>query len=437
MVKKRCRIITAFCLIIGCGIFFTGCGAVDSLRQALQQAAADWEAEESAALRSELELTEQTPTQAEQQEEAATEPSGETQATDSGGREQELSFTAACSGTFAYDALTEPEQVWYRNINRILGKMQEKQELAGSSLEQGLDETHIDRIFQCVLNDHPEYFYVEGYTYTKYTRGEKLVKIEFSGTYSLDPEEAMARSGQIEEAVAALLGGVSADAPDYDKVRYVYETLIRSTDYDLTAPDNQNIYSVFVNHRSVCQGYAKATQYLLNRLGMECTMVMGTVDTGEGHAWNLVKADGSYYYLDTTWGDASYQTDGVEDPGLLPEINYDYLLVTTEQLLRTHTLGGPVPMPQCVAAEDNYYVREGAYFTAVVEEQLAAVFTGALAQGRTDITLKCADLEVYREMERLLIGEQGIFKYLDIPGDTVCYAGNEKQLSITFWMTKE
>ena len=97
------------------------------------------------------------------------------------------------------------------------------------------------------------------------------------------------------------MSGADEEADQYAKVKYVYDTIIRETDYDPASPDNQNVYSVFVNNRSVCQGYAKAIQYLLNRLGVECTLVLGTVESGEGqegHAWNLVKVDGEYYYVD-------------------------------------------------------------------------------------------------------------------------------------------
>ena len=83
----------------------------------------------------------------------------------------------------------------------------------------------------------------------------------------MDRETAAKRLEEIDAAASRILSGISPDAGDYEKVKYVYDTLIRETDYELGAPDNQNIYSVFVNHVSVCQGYAKATQYLLNRLG--------------------------------------------------------------------------------------------------------------------------------------------------------------------------
>lgn len=338
------------------------------------------------------------------------------------------------SGHFAYDSLTDAEQLWYRDIEGCLGSMVEEIRLSGEGLKAGLDETCIDKIFQCVMCDHPEIFYVDGYSYSKYTRGDSAVAISFSGTYNMGKREAVSRKKIIELSVENLLAGVDADATDYDLVRFVYETLVRSTDYDLEAADNQNIYSVFVGRASVCLGYAKATQYLLNQLGIECALVQGMVDPGEGHAWNLVKVDGSYYYVDTTWGDASYQMmeSAQGDGGYQPTINYDYLCVTTEQLLRTHTIGGVVEMPECTDLSANYYVRENAYFTTYDKEQLTELFDRAEEQGKEDVTVKCADTDCFWLMKETLIDGQEIFDYMP-EGDSVAYASNDKQLSLTFW----
>lgn len=355
-------------------------------------------------------------------------------------RAEDAGFLREDAFEYARRSLNETEQLWYDDIKKILGTYSREIRLNEAGLAAGYDETDIDRIFQYVLNDHPELFYVEGYSYTKYTRGEKTTAIEFSGTYSVDRENAESRYEAIEAAADEIFSGLDANADQYTKVKYVYDTIIRNTDYELSAPDNQNIYSVFVNHLSVCQGYAKATQYLLNRLGVECTLVLGTVDTGEGHAWNLVKIDGSYYYVDTTWGDASYRMeDSMAGSGVtMPEINYDYLNVTTAELLKTHTLTeGGVPMPACVATEANYYSREGALFSGYDREQMKSLFDRAREQGRDDVTVKCADEASYGQVVEALIGNQEIFDYLDDAGSTVAYAQNENQLSLTFWVTNE
>ncbi len=337
---------------------------------------------------------------------------------------------------FAYDNLTEAEQVWYREMEQCLGNMEEVTRLDVSVLEEGLGEEDIDRIFQCVMMDHPEFFFVDGYTYTKYLRRDLIVTIEFSGTYNVDRQEALAKKAQIEEAVAPLLAGAEACTSDYERIKYVYETIIVNTEYDLTAPDNQNIYSVFVNHMSVCQGYAKAAQYLLNCMGMECTLVQGRVDTGEGHAWNLVKADGSYYYMDTTWGDASYrmEEDETATEGM-PEINYDYLCITTRQLLRTHTLSTPTALPECVDDRNNYYVKENAFFTSYNKEQMQELFDRAADKDPFNISLQCADADCFQTILNAMIEEQDIFHYLKNDYDKVTYTHNEKQLSMTFWVT--
>lgn len=340
---------------------------------------------------------------------------------------------------FAYESLDVQEQIWYREIEQALGAMDDTIRLSTEPLEKGMDEQDIDKVFQCVLIDHPEIFYTTGYTYTKYSRGEKTVGIDFAGTYDQTKEEAAERAETIRSVTAEWLSHLEGADSEYDKVKAVYEAVIFHTNYDLSAADNQNIASVFLGGASVCQGYAKATQYLLNHLGVMCTLVQGTVDTREAHAWNLVQVDGDYYYVDTTWGDASYRMEDGSEQGSLPEINYDYLCVTTEDLLRTHCIEGVITMPECTATAANYYVREGAYVTSYDREQIQAVFDRAIESGKTEVTIKCAEELCYQEICHALIEEQEIFSYMQMQGNanTVTYAQNGKQLSLTFWVTNE
>lgn len=330
---------------------------------------------------------------------------------------------------YAFGKLSEEEQEVYLEIFEALTSFQENVRLSSC------DKDLIADVFQCVLNDHPEIFYVEGYSYTEYTLGDILKKITFTGSYCFSQEEVAKKQEQIDDYVNQCLAGMRSDADEYEKVKYVYEYLIHHTDYDASAKDSQNICSVFLERRSVCQGYAKATQYLLNRAGVFATLVLGQVVGGEGHAWNLVRIDGEYYYVDTTWGDASYQAVGGGDYPIekIPTINYDYLAVTTEQMEQTHTLDNVVEMPLCTAIDANYYVREGAYFTKWDEEKIKKIFTDSYEKGEAYVTLKCEGEEVYRQMRETLIEQQGIFRYLNCPDKAVSYVENEKQYSLSFW----
>ncbi len=331
---------------------------------------------------------------------------------------------------YAFGRLSEEEQEVYLEILEALLQFKENVKLSSC------DKELISRVFQCVLNDHPEIFYVDGYSYTEYTLGSILKKITFTGSYRFSPEEVVEKQRQIDSYVNQCLTGMPENADEYEKVKYVYEYLIHHTDYDAAAKDSQNICSVFLEQKSVCQGYAKATQYLLNRAGVFATLVLGRVVGGEGHAWNLVRIDGEYYYVDTTWGDASYQAVGGGDYPVekIPTINYDYLCVTTEQMEQTHTRENVVEMPECTSMDANFYVREGVYFTDFDEEKIEKIFTDSYERGDTYVTLKCEGPDIYRKMQETLIGEQGVFRYLDCPDKAVSYVENEKQYSLSFWL---
>lgn len=333
--------------------------------------------------------------------------------------------------SYAYGRLSADAQDMYIEILWALQEFKEDVKLSG------VDKEEIADVFQCVLNDHPEIFYVDGYTYTQYTLGDVIKKITFTGTYNMDVSEINERQKQIDNYVNRCFEGIAEDADEYEIVKYIYEYLINNTEYSDASVYNQNICSVFLEGKSVCQGYAKATQYLLNRAGIKATLVLGEVSTGEGHAWNLVSIDGNWYYADTTWGDASYQAVGKNkdySENKIPTINYDYLCVTTEQLSKTHKIDNVVEMPSCVSMEANYYVREGLYLTSVDKEQLTGIFQDGYDKGRAYITLKCASEEIYGDLHKLLIVNQEIFHYLDCPDGVVSYTENEEQYSMSFWL---
>ena len=93
----------------------------------------------------------------------------------------------------------------------------------------------------------------------------------------------------------------------------------------------------------------------------------------------------------------------------------------------------PVELPDCMSLTDNYYVREGLYFTGYDESRLADVFARAIADGQETVTVKCSDRSVYDEMYRVLLEEQKIFEFIESDG-TVAYTDNMEQGIFTFWL---
>ena len=360
-------------------------------------------------------------------------------------KETVLTYTFEEPGRYryAYHQLSEREQKWYEQMNEALGRMLEKQELSPQGLIPGEEQKTFDKIFQCVMDDHPEYFYADGYTCSFLCRQNQTVKVEFTANYSMDIREAEEKEKQIAKQADLWLSGLSENADEYERVKYVYETIIRNTEYDRQAPDNQNIYSVFLRKRSVCQGYAKAAQYLLNRLGIESMLVTGTVTGGESHAWNLVKRDGDDYYLDVTWGDASFRRKEADlakaenDFFYQKSVSYEYLGLTSEEFGKTHFPESVVPLPECTAVADNYYVREGAYFTEFKEGELKEQCKRALSGEKKEFSFKCSSLEVFEQIRSCLLKDQTIFDWLsEIPKETdhMAYSIEEDLLTMRIWV---
>lgn len=287
-----------------------------------------------------------------------------------------------------------------------------------------LDKGVLDEAYKAVNADHGGIFWTSGYVYTQYTRGEELIGIDFSPNYTMERQEQEKLQAQIDAKVEEITAGISMEASDYEKVRYVYDYLASNVAYDEGAGDNQNIISVFINGRTVCQGYACATQYLLDRLGVQAVIVTGQAN-GEPHAWNLVRMDGEYYYIDTTWGNSSYTVDTQDEERF---VNYNYFGVTTEEISVTHEPNNNFVLPDCTAKQDNYYVRENCYFSEWNPDAIGALCAGGYETGNTAVSVKLATPELLAQVQQYFIDERHIADYC--PGLTSMYYLVDEQQNV-------
>lgn len=65
------------------------------------------------------------------------------------------------------------------------------------------------------------------------------------------------------------------------------------------------LYGALEKDTQICGNYAAFVSAVAARVGLECYMMMSDI-----HCWNLVKIDGYYYYVDTTWMDNNLHSDG-------------------------------------------------------------------------------------------------------------------------------
>lgn len=317
--------------------------------------------------------------------------------------EKPLPESIAVNGAYyyAYRQLSEEEKTVYAQFLTGVTQMQEEFEVATRDTET------VDHAYDAILADHPELFWMGGYTVVSYLWGDTVHSLKVEPEYFYSPEEKEDARQRIEEEADRIVGETLANFDnEYQRVRHIYEYIINRVDYDPEAKDNQNICSVFLNARSVCMGYAKGFQYLLQKMGMECTTVAGTAD-GEAHAWDLVRMEGEYYYVDPTWGDTNF-SDPEEERN---QINYVFFGMNTEELEKTHIANEDIRLPVCTAQNCNYYVREGLLYESFDPEVIGDLIWETQENGGSAVTFRFTSREAYEAAKRYFIEENRVFDY--------------------------
>ncbi|MDR0434101.1 MAG: hypothetical protein LBH21_03435 [Gracilibacteraceae bacterium] len=309
------------------------------------------------------------------------------------------SSLAAAPSRYIYEQLSPAQKTVYDRFRAALWNMDAEAEVSRAE-ERGLGSLEIIDIFYAVICDYPEIFWSDSYIYTSRNLrfGETYLNVRFS--YTMSAAERAETQRKIDAWTEACLSGLDAGADDFRKILYVYEYIINNTEYDLAADYNQDIVSVFLYGRSVCMGYTKATQYLLQRLGVACTAVSGAAAGLGPHAWNLVRAEGEYYYLDTTWGDPDLARNAY--------VSHDYFLVTSADLAVTHQPDVKYALPDCVSTRLNYFNVMNRRFDRYDKATVLRAMREDLAL--SDLTaVRFSSVAAYREAVSDLFDNQGIF----------------------------
>lgn len=318
---------------------------------------------------------------------------------------------------YAYSTLNETQKEVYDQMVYAIEERKEYVSLATT------DQEEMKKAYWAVRYDHCEYFWTDSYRYEVFTnRKGETTALYFRPEFTMDEKQQEEYQKQIDASADQMLEGISDEASDYEKALYVYRTLIEQTEYVVDSENNQNIISTFVNHETVCQGYSYGAQYLLNRLGVACTTVCGTAE-GTNHSWNLLVMDGEYYYMDVTWGEAEYWASVEADDqaqGTKDVVNYSYFGVSDadENFISQHKAFDYVPMPECTAMENNYFVHEGLYFEQWDPDQAGSAIRKAYDQGQSTVSLKFANEDLYDQAFYYLIEENNWSRYC-----------NEKQIA--------
>lgn len=211
--------------------------------------------------------------------------------------------------------------------------------------------TSYQAAIEAFIYENPDVFYLDvTKMYINFEKKTQLFKTQYNiyiNNYGSDNylaegfnskeeiDECEAKIELLRDAILEKINGKS----DLEKLRYIHNYLVDNIDYETTIsqPNIYNIYGALILKECVCEGYAKAFQYLVSAAGFENVIINGkatnTIGETENHAWNYVKIDNAWYAVDTTWDDPI-----IIGGGKLTESNrYQYFLKGSTTMDRNHS----------------------------------------------------------------------------------------------------
>lgn len=261
--------------------------------------------------------------------------------------------------------------------------------------------------------------------------------------YRYTPDQVKTMTVELDTAVKGIMDSIPKDADVMDKLKIFHDFIALKGDFTKEGDHVQTIYGGLVDGHVQCEGYAKTFGYLCDLTGIENMLVAGSNPEGLSHAWNLVKIDGEWYNIDTTW----------DDPANNPDKNYfryNYFGVTDAEILdKSHIqdITSFTP-PKATATKYNYQRHYGLYAQSVEEGKklIAEQILEAAKTKKSPIQIKVSSKAVFDALKKELVTDTGILGLLKeanktavnkLKDTTTVPALDENVLTIQFGLSYE
>ena len=248
----------------------------------------------------------------------------------------------AKAGNYYYEQLNKEQQKTYFAIKEGLLNMKE------SFLVPKLSQKELSDIYFMIRLDCPAVFYSVTFSYRFYADS---TTVEMIPQY-LFTKDKIKEHRQAMESRVKKLARQAANLDEKGKELFIHDFIVENVKYDkLKKEYSHEIIGALGNGVAVCEGMAKAVKILCDELNIWCIIAISEANPEKGikyrHAWNVIKIDGQYYHLDTTF-DNTLSKDSV--------VRYDYVNLSDKQIFRDHE---PViwKVPSC-NDNDHFYYKE-------------------------------------------------------------------------------
>lgn len=217
---------------------------------------------------------------------------------------------------YGYNSLDENEKYIYELIYNNAKEFNRNIAIGN----RGITYSKIQKILMCVNYDNPLMFQIPLAIINWSGTADNVTKIVLMEDFtSQECEYYRKKTEECADEILACADGSFSLMEYIDTIHYqLLSNAYYSADYE---DSDYEAFGIMVKGKGVCESYSRAFQYICQRIGLQCILIVGDCE-GEGHMWNMLQIEGDWYHIDLTWDDG--------DNG---EIYYDYFNINDNLII--------------------------------------------------------------------------------------------------------